>query len=59
MTHLLSMRMKTGVRKTLALVLAKKSAIAQHDVVDLVTRTLAVQPMPFLRRLLTLSGGKK
>lgn len=49
------MRMKTGVGETFALVFTKESTITQHDVVDLVTGTLAIQPMPFLRRLLTFS----
>lgn len=50
----LSMRMETGIRETLALVLAKKATVAQHDVIDLVAGAFAVQPMPFFRRLLAL-----
>lgn len=50
----LAMRMEAGVGEALALVLAKESTVAQDDVVDLVSGTLAVQSVPFLRTLLPL-----
>lgn len=52
------MRMKAGIREALALVLAEEATVAQHDVINLITGTLAVQPVPFLCRLLTLPGGE-
>lgn len=50
--------MKAGVREAFSLVLAEEPAVAEHDVVDFVSGTLAVQPVPLLRRLLALSVEK-
>ena len=55
LAYLLSMRMKTGVGKTFAFVFAKKSTISQHNVIDFISRTLAIQSMPFLGGLLPFS----
>lgn len=52
------MRMKAGIREALALVLAEEATVAQHDVINLITGTLAVQAVPFLCRLLTLPDGE-
>lgn len=51
--------MKTSEGETFALVFAKESAVTKYDVIDLVTGALAIKPMPFLRRLLTLSEEAK
>lgn len=48
------MRVEAGVGEALALVLPEEAAVSQHDVVDLVTRTPAVQAVPLLLRLLAL-----
>lgn len=53
--YLLSVRMKTGISKTFSLVFAKKSTVAQYNVIYFVARTLAIQTMPFLGWLLTFS----
>lgn len=45
----LSMRMKASISETFALVLAKEATVAEHNVVDLIAGTLAVEAMPFLR----------
>lgn len=34
--------MKTGIRETLALVLAEKATVAQHNVIDLIAGTFTV-----------------
>lgn len=52
------MRMEAGIGEALALVLAKEATVAQDDVINLITGTLAVQAVPLLGRLLTLSGGQ-
>lgn len=46
--HLLAMGVEAGVGETLPLVLAEEARVTQLDVVDLVARTLAVQPVPVL-----------
>ena len=48
------MRMKAGVGETFPLVFAEKPAVPEHDVINLVARALAVQPVPLFRRLLAL-----
>lgn len=53
LNNLLSMRMKTGVCKTFALVFTKEPAVTQNYVIDFVSRTFSIQTMPFFRRLLT------
>jgi len=53
-THSLAVRMEAGVGEALALVLPEESTVAQDNVVDLVSGALAIQPVPFLRTLLTL-----
>lgn len=55
--HLLSVRMKTSIGEAFPFVFAKKAAITQYYMVDFVARALAIQPMPFLWRLLSLSAG--
>ena len=53
------MGMETGVGEALAVILAEEAALAQEDVVDLVARTLAVQPVPLLLRHLAFSANIK
>lgn len=49
------MRMEAGIRETLPFIFPKESAVTQDDVVDLITGTSAVQPVPFLLGLLSFS----
>ena len=44
----LSVRMKRSISETLSLVFAEESAVTESYMVYLITRTLAVQTMPFL-----------
>lgn len=53
LNNLLSVRMKTCVRKTFAFVFPKESAVTQNYVIDFVSGTFSIQTMPFFRRLLT------
>lgn len=52
------MRMEAGIREALALVLPEEATVAQDDVINLITRTLAVQAVPLLGRLLTLPKSR-
>ena len=53
----LAVRVEAGVGEALAVVLAKEAALGQHNVVDLVARTLAVKRLPFFARHLTLPSS--
>lgn len=53
--YLLAMRMKAGVGETFTLVLPKEATVAEDNVIDFIARAFAIETMPFLRRLLSLS----
>lgn len=55
---LLSVRVKARVRETFALVFSEEAAVAEDNVIDLVARTLSIQSVPFLLRLLALPANK-
>lgn len=57
-SHLLAMRVEAGVGEALALVLAEEAAVAEHNVIDFIARAFAIETMPFLRRLLSLSATR-
>jgi hypothetical protein len=46
--------MEAGIREALALVLPEESTVSEDDMIDFVSGTLSVQPVPLFLRLLSL-----
>lgn len=55
-SYLLLMSMKGCIREAFAIILSKKLAVTQSDMVDLVARATTIHPLPLLWRLLSFPG---